>query len=244
MIGILAAMLIGVSLGLLGGGGSILTVPTIHYVFGVEAHAAIASSLLVVGVVSVVALIPHLRHGRVHLRVGLIFGASSMITAFGAARLSSHVPAGVLLVGFAAMMIVAGLAMLRPAANVRRMTSITWLVGYGAAVGLVTGFVGAGGGFIIVPALVVLVGLPIREATATSLLVIALNSFVAFSATASTVPLDGRVIGTVLVAAMAGGLVGGRLAGRLSPTVLRRAFGWFVLGMALVIFVAELPHLL
>ena len=243
--GVLVSVLIGASLGLLGGGGSILTVPTIHYLFGVEAHAAIASSLLVVGTTSLVALAPHLRAGNVRARIGLVFGVSSMASAYVAGRLSSHVPPGVLLVAFGAIMVVAAIAMLRPGRESapRPATPLGWLIVQGLLVGAVTGFVGAGGGFVIVPALVVLVGLPMQQAAATSLLVIAMNSFVAFSATAQTVSLDGRVIGAVLAAAIVGGVVGSLLAGKISPTRLRRWFGWLVLGMAVVILAAELPTL-
>ena len=103
VVGVAVSVLIGVSLGLLGGGGSILTVPTIHYIFGVETHAAITSSLLIVGVTSVVALVPHLRARRVRGRIGLVFGGASMLGAVAAARLSRLVPPTVLLIAFGAM---------------------------------------------------------------------------------------------------------------------------------------------
>jgi uncharacterized membrane protein YfcA len=244
ILGICAALLIGGSLGLFGGGGSILTVPTLHYLFGIETHAAIAGSLLIVGATSLVTLIPHLRAGRVRMRIGLVFGASSMVSAYVAGRLATHVPAGVLLAAFALMMVVAGLAMLRPQRTPGSRHAPGWLVVQGLAVGAITGFVGAGGGFVIVPALVVLVGLPIMEAVATSLLVITLNSFTAFTATVTSVSLDGPVIGVVLAAAIIGGVIGGRLAHRVSPAQLRRWFGWLVLATAVVILAAELPALL
>ena len=246
ILGVLVSVLIGASLGLLGGGGSILTVPTIHYLFGLQAHAAIATSLLIVGTTSLVALVPHLRAGNVQARIGLIFGASSMASAYVAGRLSSHVAPGVLLVAFGAIMVVAAIAMLRPrrVAAPRQPASLAWLVAQGLLVGAVTGFVGAGGGFVIVPALVVLVGLPMQQATGTSLLVIAMNSFVAFSATVQTVSLDGRVVGAVLTAAIVGGIFGSLLAKKISPARLRSSFGWLVLAMAVVILAAELPALL
>jgi uncharacterized protein len=243
ILGMFAALLVGGSLGLFGGGGSILTVPTLHYIFGLEAHAAITGSLLIVGATSLVTLVPHLRAGRVRLRIGLVFGASSMVSAYAAGRLASHVPAGVLLAAFAVMMVVAGIAMLRPRTTLRSRGALRWLVAQGLAVGAITGFVGAGGGFVIVPALVVLVGLSIEEAVATSLLVITLNSFVAFGATVNAVALDGPVIGAVLAAAIVGGAIGGRLARHVSPALLQRWFGWLVLVVAVVIFAAELPAL-
>jgi uncharacterized membrane protein YfcA len=244
ILGICAALLIGASLGLFGGGGSILTVPTLHYIFGIETHAAITGSLLVVGATSLVTLIPHLRAGRVRVRIGLVFGASSMVSAYVAGRLARHVPAGVLLAAFALLMVVAGIAMLRPRSGSGSRRAPVWLVVQGLAVGAITGFVGAGGGFVIVPALVVLVGLAMEEAVATSLLVITLNSFVAFGATVSSVTLDGAVLGAVLAAAIVGGVIGGRLACRVSPAQLRRWFGWLILAMAGVILGAELPTLL
>lgn len=248
ILGVCAAVLIGLSLGLLGGGGSILTVPTIHYLFGLEAHEAITSSLLIVGVASLAALVPHLRAGRVRIRIGLVFGLSSMISAYAAGRLSRAIAPGVLLVAFGVLMVITAVAMLwprrapatRPSAP---KAALGWLVAQGLAVGALTGFVGAGGGFVIVPALVVLVGMPIKEATATSLLVIAMNSFVAFGATVGSVTLDGRVVGAALAAAVVGSVLGGRLVAHVPPARLRRAFGWFVLAMAIVILGAELPGL-
>ena len=226
VLGVCAAVLIGLSLGLLGGGGSILTVPTIHYLFGLEAHAAITSSLLIVGVASLAALVPHLRAGRVRIRIGQVFGLSSMISAYAAGRLSHAVAPGVLLVAFGVLMAIAALAMLWPRRDPKprppaREAALGWLVAQGLAVGALTGFVGAGGGFVIVPALVMLVGMPIKEATATSLLVIAMNSFVAFGATVGSVSLDGRVVGAVLAAAVVGSVLGGRLAAHVPPTRLR-----------------------
>ncbi len=242
ILGIVASLLIGGSLGLLGGGGSILTVPTLHYIFGLEAHAAIAGSLLVVGLTSGVTLIPHLRAGRVRIRIGLVFGAASMASAYVAARLARDVPAGVLLGAFAILMLVAGLAMLRPGRPRAARHAPGWLVAQGLVVGAITGFVGAGGGFVIVPSLVVLVGLTMEEAIATSLLVITANSVLAFAATASSVSLDAPVIATVLVAAIAGGAIGARLVHRVSPAQLRRGFGWLVLAMAVVMLAAELAR--
>ncbi len=245
VLGICAAVLVGISLGLLGSGGSILTVPTIHYIFGVEAHAAITSSLLIVGVTSVVALVPHLRAKRVQIRIGFVFGVSSMVSAYASGRLARLVAPNVLLIAFGVMMLIAALAMLRPRGReALRTASLASLVALGLVVGAITGFVGAGGGFVIVPALVVLVGLSMPEAIATSLMVIAMNSFVAFGATVGAVSLDMRVIGAVLAAAIIGSVVGTVIGGRVPPTKLRRWFGWFVLAIALVILGAELPQLL
>ena len=234
-LGVIAAVLVGLSLGLLGGGGSILTVPTLHYLFGLDAHDAIGASLLVVSVTSLVALIPHLRTGCIRPRIGFVFGAASMVTAFVAARLSHHVPARVLLMMFGALMLVAGVAMLRPrpAGDLRRReASIAAVGGLGALAGALTGFVGAGGGFVIVPALALLLRLPMREAIATSLLVIAMNAAVAFGASAGSFTLDVPATGAVLIAAIIGAIAGGRVAARIPPALLRRLFGVLVLVVA------------
>ncbi|MBL9014343.1 MAG: sulfite exporter TauE/SafE family protein [Myxococcales bacterium] len=242
VLGVIAAVLIGLSLGLLGGGGSILTVPTLHYLFGLEAHAAITTSLLVVALTSAVALVPHVRAGSVRPRVGLVFGAASMLTAFAAAKISHHVPPGILLVTFGALMAVAGTAMLRarPAVEVlRRDSSIGAVLGLGALAGAATGFVGAGGGFVIVPALAVVLGLPMREAIGTSLLVIAMNATVAFGASAGTITLDLPATCAVLVAAIAGAMAGGRLATRVPAAWLRRLFGVLVIAVATAMLAIE-----
>ena len=191
VLGVLLSVLIGVSLGLLGGGGSILTVPTIHYVFGVETHAAIASSLAVVGITSVAALVPHARARRVQWRTGLIFGVASMAGAYSAGRVAKHLPAAALLVAFGAMMLVTAIAMLRKRAPASggvarggKRAPLPLIIVEGLVVGAVTGLVGAGGGFLVVPALVLLGGLGMAEAVGTSLLVIAMKSFAAFAGSA------------------------------------------------------------
>lgn len=242
VLGSLAALLIGLSLGLLGGGGSVLAVPTLHYLFGLDAHAAITISLLVVGVTSAVAVIPHARAGKVRLRVGLTFGAAALASAFVAGRLSHLVPPALLLVALSAVMLVAAFAMLRPRARLvacSRDGSVASLVAIGTAVGAVTGFVGAGGGFVIVPALVLLVGIPMRDAIATSLVVIATSAFAAFGASAGDVSLDPAVVLAVLIPAVGGALVGGRLAARLDATSLRRMFGALVLVVAVSMLAIE-----
>src|SRR5262245_52088093 len=155
------AVLVGVSLGLLGGGGSIMTVPLLAYVAGLDAKQAIATSLLVVSVTSAVGAIAHARAGRVQWRAGLVFGAAGMAGAYAGAQLARSIPGTVLLVGFAAIMIATAVAMLRgrraiDKADCPRSMPVSKIVVIGAAVGLVTGMVGAGGGFLVVPALALL----------------------------------------------------------------------------------------
>lgn len=249
VIGMLLSVLIGVSLGLLGGGGSILTVPTIHYVFGVEAHAAIAASLAVVGITSLAALVPHARAGRVQWRTGLTFGVASMAGAYSAGRIAKYLPAAALLVAFGAMMLVTAIAMLRKrptgngAAASGKRAALPLIVIEGLVVGAVTGLVGAGGGFLVVPALVLLGGLGMAEAVGTSLLVIAMKSFAAFAGSAGDVTIDGQLIATVAAAAIIGSVIGGALAGRIAGDRLQRLFGWFIVVMAVFVLGQELPGL-
>ncbi len=170
---------IGGSLGLLGGGGSILTVPALVYVVGQSPQAAIATSLAIVGANSGLGAWFHFRQGTLKWKVALLFGLAGMVAAYPAAQLSRHLPGGLLLVTFAALMLVVGAVMLlRRESDTSGHTPHGWLsiLAGGLAVGAMTGLLGVGGGFLIVPALILLVGLPMKEAVGTSLAVIALNS--------------------------------------------------------------------
>lgn len=240
------ALLVGLSLGLLGGGGSILTVPLLVYVAGMEAKEAIATSLLVVGVTSAVAALAHARAGRVQWRTGLVFGAAGMAGAYAGGRLAEFVPGGVLLVAFALMMLATGGAMLRGRKEVdpdkaHHNLPVPTVIAEGVVVGLVTGLVGAGGGFLVVPALALLGGLPMPVAVGTSLVVIAMKSLAGLGGYLASVDIDWGLAAAVTAAAVAGSLLGGRLAGRVSPDSLRTGFGWFVLVMAVFILVQQLP---
>ncbi|MFG1778067.1 sulfite exporter TauE/SafE family protein [Micromonospora sp. NPDC049048] len=240
------AVLIGVSLGLLGGGGSILAVPLLVYVADLPAREAIATSLLVVGVTSVVGALPHARAGRVRWRTGLLFGAAGMAGAYAGGRLAAYVPAAVLLAGFAVMMLATATAMLRgrrtgPGRQRRELPMARVLLD-GVLVGLVTGLVGAGGGFLVVPALALLGGLPMPVAVGTSLVVIAMKSFAGLAGYLSTVDIDPGLATAVTAAAVVGSLAGGRLAGRVPEAVLRAAFGWFVAAMGVFVLAQQLPE--
>jgi uncharacterized membrane protein YfcA len=241
---LIASLAIGVSLGLLGGGGSILTVPILVYVAGVEAKQAIAMSLFVVGVTSLAGIVPHARAGRVRWRTGLLFGGAGMAGAYAGGRLAAYIPGGVLLAAFAVMMAVTAVAMLRS----RRTPTgghaerpVFRILAEGVTVGLVTGLVGAGGGFLVVPALVLLGGLSMPVAVGTSLLVIAMKSFAGLAGYLSSVHIDWPLTFAVTGAAVLGGLAGSRLAGRVDPERLRKAFGWFVLVMAAVVVTQQAP---
>ncbi|CAM5679039.1 sulfite exporter TauE/SafE family protein [Streptomyces tanashiensis] len=242
-----ASLLVGVSLGVLGGGGSILTVPILVYLAGQDTKEAIATSLFVVGVTSLAALIPHARAHRVRWRTGLLFGAFSMVGAYGGGRLAEYVPGTVLLVAFALMMLATAAAMLRKprpgrekARRAHAELPLKHIAVEGLVVGAVTGLVGSGGGFLVVPALAILGGLPMGIAVGTSLLVIAMKSFAGLAGHLSGVEIDWGLALTVTAAAVAGSLVGGRLAGRIPQDALRTAFGWFVVVMGVLVLAQQL----
>ncbi len=239
------AVFVGIALGLLGGGGSILTVPLLAYVAGMDAKQAIATSLLVVGVTSAVGAVSHARAGRVQWRTGLIFGGAGMAGAYAGGLLAQFIPGTVLLIGFAVMMIATAIAMLRGRPNSaptdpgHRMP-IPKILAEGVVVGLVTGLVGAGGGFLVVPALALLGGLPMPVAVGTSLVVIAMKSFAGLGGYLSSIHINWTVALAVTAAAVAGALLGARLTARVDPDSLRKAFGWFVLAMSSVILAQEI----
>jgi uncharacterized membrane protein YfcA len=243
------SVVIGLSLGVLGGGGSILTVPILVYVAGFEAKEAIAASLFVVGVTSVVSVISHARGGRVMWRTGLIFGAAGMAGAFVGGLLGGHIPGQILLIAFAIMMVAMSVAMLRGrkkkndggAAPVKHELPLGRVLLDGAVVGLVTGLVGAGGGFLVVPALALLGGLPMSVAVGTSLVVIAMKSFAGLAGYLTTVQLDWGLTLGVTAAAIVGSLIGSKLAGKIPEAALRKAFGWFVLAMGTFVLIQQAP---
>lgn len=240
------AVLVGITLGLLGGGGSILTVPLLVYVAGMETKEAIATSLLVVGVTSAVGAISHARAGRVQWRTGLVFGVAGMTGAYAGGRVAEFIPGRWLLIAFALMMVATALAMLRPRREIDPAQAPDHLptarvVLDGLVVGLVTGLVGAGGGFLVVPALALLGGLPMPVAVGTSLVVIAMKSMAGMAGYLASVTIDWQLAALVTGAAVLGALLGGRLAGRIAPDHLRRLFGWFVLVMAVTVGAQEAP---
>ncbi|MER8046678.1 sulfite exporter TauE/SafE family protein [Streptomyces sp. NPDC094032] len=241
-----ASLLVGVTLGVLGGGGSILTVPILVYLAGLDPKEAIATSLFVVGVTSLAALVPHARARRVRWRTGLLFGAFSMAGAYGGGRIAAFVPGTALLIAFALMMLATAVAMLRKSRRAddpkppHRELPLKRVAVEGLVVGGVTGLVGSGGGFLVVPALVLLGGLPMGIAVGTSLLVIAMNSFAGLAGHLADVRIDWGLALMVTAVAVAGSVVGGRLAGRIPQPVLRRAFGWFVVVMGVFVLSQQL----
>ncbi|MEO6789405.1 MAG: sulfite exporter TauE/SafE family protein [Ornithinibacter sp.] len=244
------AALVGVVLGLLGGGGSILMVPLLTLVAGLAPKEAIATSLLVVGVTSLAALVPHARAGRVRWRTGVTFGLAAMVGAYAGGRLAAFIPGRVLLAGFALLMLATAIAMIRGRRGGREQSDDTSAVPVparstvrttgryvlqGVAVGLVTGTVGAGGGFLVVPALVLLGGLSMTAAVATSLLVIAMNSAAGLAGHLASTALDWPFALSVTALAVVGAVAGGLFAGRVPQATLRTAFGWFVLAMGALV---------
>ncbi len=249
LLTILLFLLIGISLGLIGGGGSILSVPILVYVLGFEEKTAIATSLLVITVTSAAAAAQHARAGNVRWRVVLVFSAAGMAGAFAGGHLARFVPGAVLLILFAGIMLAAAVAMWRSASSARGSSQseaqpqlLPFVVlRHGFAVGLLTGLVGAGGGFLIVPTLALLFRLPMHQAIGSSLVVIALKSVAGFLGYLSHVQVDFQFVALDSACAMAGSILGARLGAGLSGNALRRGFAVFVFIMALAILYVEAP---
>ncbi len=227
---------IGLSLGLLGGGGSILTVPALVYLVGQSPQAAVTASLVIVGANSAMGAFMHRSQGTLNWKVALVFGGAGMATAYLAAGWSKAISSTTLMLLFAGLMLVVGLLMLlRPTPLGSDEGGRGWLVTVagGAGVGVLTGFLGVGGGFLIVPALVMLVGLPFRQAVGTSLVVIAMNSLAGFLGHLQGPPLDIGLVTIFVTAGLTGALVGVRLTRLLPPEHLRKAFAVFVIVLAI-----------
>ena len=250
LIALALAALVGVSLGLLGGGGSILTVPILTYIVGMGPKEAIAASLFIVGVTSAVSMLSHAKAGRVRWKTGAIFGLAGMGGAFAGGLLGGYIPGVVLMILFAIMMVVTATAMIRgrkTPADAERAgphgRKLPRIVLDGFLVGLATGLVGAGGGFLIVPALNLLGGIPIAIAVGTSLLVITMKSFAGLAGYLFSVQLNWPFVLTFTAVAVAGSLAGAALTGRIPEQRLRKGFGIFVLVVGLFVLGKEVPGL-
>lgn len=239
-LGYLFALAIGVSLGLLGAGGSILAVPVFHYVLGYAVKPSVAMSLAVVGATSAVGAVQRHRMGQVDLRAVASFLPTAMLGSFLGARLALQVPETAQLTVFAVTMLAAAVFMWRgrpehEAAPTRPHPVL--VAGAGLAVGLLSGMVGVGGGFLIVPALVLLLGVHIKQAVGTSLGVIALNAFTGFAGYLGKVELDLPAMALFTALAVAGLFIGERLGRRVSGAGLRRQFAAFLLAVgAFILF--------
>ena len=247
LLGAGLALLVGFVLGLLGGGGSVLTVPILIYALHVPVKPAIATSLCVVGLVAFIGFLSHLRQGTVATKVALIFGPSAVVAAYAGARIAKHIPPDVQLVLFALVGLAGSVMMFKgtmrrsvaePPADYefsgnRRTVALLAIEGVG--VGLLTGLIGVGGGFLIVPALVFVAKLPMRLAIGTSLLVITMNALSGFAGYAGIVPIDWHLVGWFTVVAGIGSVIGTLLSRRLPQQRLKQVFGVLLIGVSLYV---------
>ena len=264
ILGFALAALVGISLGLIGGGGSILTVPILVYVMGVSPILATSYSLFIVGSTSMVGAFNNYRKGFVQIKTALLFGITSVTTVFITRKfIIPAIPKHILTIGkfelteniltmvlFALLMLVASIAMIRNG-NKKKVEQTTDIINlkkinlpkllmYGIAVGLATGLLGAGGGFLLIPTLVLLIGLPMKEAVGTSLLIIALNSLIGFTGDLGHFVMDWVFLVKITTIAVAGIFVGGYISKKIDGTKLKKAFGWFVLIMGIYILIKEI----
>lgn len=255
IVGNVLAVGIGLSLGLIGGGGSILAVPILMYVLGLSPKTAIAMSLIVVGMVSVIGAIPHGRRGNVNLKIAAQFTPFAMVGAWGGSQIAAlpQVSEQMQLLAFATVMVLASLLMIRkespppiaPGLSApepivpRSRPGLTWVAIplEAIGVGLVTGFVGVGGGFLIIPALVLVAGVAMEQAIGTSLVIIAINSVTGFLGYLNQVTLDWGLVVTFTLAASSGTLAGASLSRRLRADQLQKGFGYFVLAVAVMVLI-------
>jgi hypothetical protein len=241
ILGLFLSGLIGLSLGLIGGGGSIITVPVLVYVLGVNAHEAIGMSLAVVGGTSIIGSFLHFQRGTVQLKTGLLFGIFGIFGAFLGSPLSKLLSPEALLLTFALLMMLIAVLMLRKkqatGAIETQPQAVLWkavLSGFG--VGILTGFLGVGGGFLIVPALIMFGGLPIKDAIGTSLLVIFLNCLAGLIGHASQNHFDWALTFLVMAMAASGTIIGTLLSHRLPAHRLQKSFAVFVFIVAVFLF--------
>ena len=254
---VLVGLVIGATLGALGGGGSILTVPALVYLLGQEPHGAVTGSLVVVAISASAGAAAHLRAGRVRLREGLVFGALGVAGSVAGSRLSSGVAPAHLLAGFSVLVVAAATAMFvrarrpavafagapppRPDGAARLGAPLTStpvhllvMVATAGAVGLLTGFFGVGGGFVVVPALVLVMGFDMPAAVATSLLVIAINSGAALIGRIGVpVHVDWAVVGLFTASAVGASIVAARLPARVDPRRTALAFSVLLVAVGL-----------
>jgi uncharacterized protein len=251
ILGHILAAGIGISLGLIGGGGSILAVPTLVYVMGVPPKSAIAMSLAIVGTVSLLGAIPHWKLGNIQLKTAAAFGLSTMVGAYAGARLATlpFITGTIQMLLFATMMLLAAGFMIGKSSRSAPPPPMEgpdltlypkpvckycwlWLVTEGIGVGALTGLVGVGGGFAIVPALVLLANIPMKQAIGTSLVIIFLNSVAGFLGYFGHVALNWNLIASFMVAASLGTVAGAYLVRFVKARHLQKAFGYFLLVMA------------
>lgn len=260
ILGYFASLLIGISLGLIGGGGSILTVPVLVYLFSINPVLSTSYSLFVVGSTSLVGAFNNYLKGFVRIKTALLFGLSSITTVFLTRKfLIPHIPENfgtignfkiteslLVMVLFAILMVAASLSMINDSnkkikidRDHNKKINIPKLLSYGIAIGFVTGLLGAGGGFLLIPTLVLLVKLPMKEAVGTSLFIIALNSLIGFTGDLGHFNIDWFFLLKITAIAIAGILIGGALNKKIHGDHLKKGFGWFVLIMGIYIIIHE-----
>ncbi|MBO9693409.1 sulfite exporter TauE/SafE family protein [Chryseobacterium sp.] len=260
IIGYAAVVLIGISLGLIGGGGSILTVPVLVYLFGIDAFIATEYSLFIVGVSSMVGAGSYFKKGLVNFRMALVFGIPSVISIFlTRIYLLPLIPDEIiriqeftvtrnifLLLIFAGLMILASYKMIKSdtseeeSEHVRDKHNVLLAAGQGSIVGALTGLVGAGGGFMIIPALVNLLKIPVKTAIGTSLVIISLNSLIGFFSSVNHVKIEWKLLISIAGIAVGGIIIGSMLSKKVEGKKLKPAFGWFILIMGIYIITKEI----
>lgn len=262
IFGLLSSTVIGISLGLIGGGGSILTVPVLVYLFKVDPVLATAYSLFIVGLSSLVGAFPKYRAGMIDLKTAVVFGIPSIIAVFLTRKvLVPAIPATLfevegisvtkalaMMILFAVLMVAASVSMIRDKKKEETLSSEPRVFNYpmilleGAVVGILTGLVGAGGGFLIIPALVMLSKLPMKQAVGTSLLIIAAKSLIGFTGDVSenAANMDWVLLSVVTGLAIVGIFTGNQLSKKVDGAALKKGFGWFVLVMGIYIIIKEL----
>ncbi|GGR83778.1 UPF0721 transmembrane protein [Streptomyces humidus] len=237
ILALIAGAVVGLALGALGGGGSVLAVPALIYLLGFTPAAATTASLIIVTATSLTALYAHARTGNVRWRSGLLFAAAGLLPAAAAGAASARLPQPVLTTAFAAVAALAAVRMLRPrqvvTAPAAGATRPARAAGTGAGLGALTGLLGVGGGFLAVPALVTVLAFEMQAAVGTSLLVISANSLASLTTRGATaVGIDWAVIGPFIGAAVLGAWDGKRLAAKVTGRLLQRTFAFVLLAVA------------
>lgn len=261
-LGYIASFVMGIILGLMGGGGSILTVPIMVYLFGLSPTVATGNSLFVVGLTALIGSALYIRKGDVDFKTGLFFAVPSVIGVnvsrgliipkiphilfnFSGFTLTKEI---LIMATFAALMIAASYSMIKKKSERKRMDAhplmrVALIAFEGLVVGLIAGFVGAGGGFLIIPALVLLAGLAMKVAIGTSLMIIALQSLIGFAGDIARGAIaDWAKLGIIATIAVVGIIVGSAAAHKIKEQQLKTAFGWFVLIMGFTILIEQFRH--